>query len=71
MRKRDKADYRAKVTDDKGLTRGRVPCPLLSAMGARPGDYMIFRLMRSGEAIMRMSRSKETGRAPKAKGRLA
>jgi hypothetical protein len=69
MRKRDKAQFQAKVTDDNGLTRGRVPCPLLNAMGARPGDYMIFRLRDSGEAVMRITRSRRktgTGSSEKA-----
>ena len=58
MRKRGTASYRSKVTVDTGLTRGRVPCPLLNAMGARPGDQLVFRLTDSGEAIVRVSRSR-------------
>ena len=58
MRKRNEAEYRAKVTDDGGLTRGRIPCPLLSAMNARPGDYIIFRLNDSGKAVMRLARAR-------------
>lgn len=72
MRKRGEAEYQAKVIEDNGLTRGRVPSPLLKAMGARPGDFMLFRLTRSGEAVMRVSRSKGTGRSNKAKrGRVS
>ncbi|HYG79896.1 MAG TPA: hypothetical protein VD861_05885 [Pyrinomonadaceae bacterium] len=55
MKRRE--EYRAKITDDGGLTRGRVPCPLLHEMGARPGDYLIFRLDDSGKATLRLSRS--------------
>jgi hypothetical protein len=63
MRKRDEAEYRAKVTVDTGLIRGRVPAPLLSRMGARPGDHMIFRLADSGQAVMRLSHSsRRTGK---------
>jgi hypothetical protein len=59
MKKRDEtAEYQAKVTFDTGLARGRVPSPLLSRMNARPGDYMIFRLASTGEAVMRVSRSR-------------
>lgn len=71
MRKRDEAEYRAKVTDENGLTRSRVPCPLLSAMGARPGDYLIFRLANSGKVIMRVLRPRKKsgkGRSRKAAG---
>lgn len=67
MKKRDEAEYQAKVTDDGGLTRGKVPSPLLREMGARPGDYMIFRLSDSGKATMRVLRSKGAGRSTKAK----
>jgi hypothetical protein len=59
MRKRGVAEYKAKVTDDSGLTRGRVPCPLLSAMNARPGDHLIFRLVDSGQVVMRLSRTRK------------
>jgi hypothetical protein len=68
MKKRDEAQYRAKITDDNGLTRGRIPTPLLSQMGARPGDYTNFRLSSSGEAIMSISRSRG---AKKTKGKKA
>ena len=54
MRKRD--EYQSKVTDDTGLTRGRVPAPLLKVMGARPGDRLIFRVDESGEIVMRLAR---------------
>ena len=69
MRKRgerDEIEYRAKVIEDNGITRGRVPSPLLRAMGARPGDFMIFRLSERGEAIMRLSRSKNAKKPAKA-----
>ena len=54
----DKTEYRARVTDDAGLTRGKVPSPLLRTMGARAGDDMIFSLTGSGKAVMRLSRGK-------------
>jgi uncharacterized protein (DUF2249 family) len=60
---KDETEYRAKVITDTGGTRGRVPSPLLKAMGARPGDFMIFRLSETGEAVMRLSRSKGNKRA--------
>lgn len=71
MRKRGEVKYKAKVTDDNGLTRSRVPCPLLSAMNAQPGDYIIFRLNDSGKVIMRLSRAGRksgTGKSRKSKG---
>ena len=54
MRRRE--EYRAKVTDDNGLTRGRVPCPLLTEMGARAGDYLTFRLDESNNVLMSLTR---------------
>jgi hypothetical protein len=54
MKRRE--EYRAKVTSDNGLTRGRVPCPLLNDMRARAGDYLIFRLDDSGKVVMQLSR---------------
>jgi hypothetical protein len=59
---RRKEEYRAKVTDDTGLVRGRVPCPLLRDIGARPGDQLVFRLDESNKVVMRLSRaSKKAG----------
>jgi hypothetical protein len=57
MKRRE--EYRAKVTDNSGLIRGRVPCPLLNEMGARPGDYLIFRLDDSGKVVVRLSRERK------------
>lgn len=56
--KKLKDKYLAKVIDDKGLTRGRIPTPVLNLMGARPGDSVIFRLPRPGEATMSVSRAR-------------
>lgn len=58
MRQKEDTEYQAKVIDDDGLTRGRVPCRILKAIGARPGDYLIFRLAESNKATMRVSRSR-------------
>lgn len=56
--KKVKPEYLSKVIEDNGLTRGRIPTPVLNLMGARPGDSMIFRLARSGEAVLRVSRAR-------------
>jgi hypothetical protein len=57
MKRRE--EYRAKITNDSGLTRGRVPCPLLNEMRARPGDYLTFRLDDSGRIVMRLSHARK------------
>jgi uncharacterized protein (DUF2249 family) len=59
------SQFQAKVALDQEIVRGKIPSPLLRQMGARPGDYMIFSLAETGEAIMRLSRSRgasKTGR---------
>ncbi len=56
MKRRE--EYRAKVTDDSGLTRGRVPCPLLQEIGARPGDHLIFRLDKSEQVAVLLVRAR-------------
>ncbi len=65
MKRRE--EYRAKITNDSGLTRGRVPCPLLQEMNAQPGDHLIFRLDDSGKAVMQLSRTRK--KVAKAKGK--
>ncbi len=57
MRRRE--EYRARVTDDSGLTRGRGPCPLLRDIGARPGDRLIFRLDDANRVLIRVSRARK------------
>lgn len=62
MGKTVKTHYQAKVINDNGLTRGKVPAPLLRQMGARAGDYMMFRLRGAGKVEMRLSRSKKSAK---------
>jgi hypothetical protein len=64
-RDEDETEYQAKVIDDDGLRRSKVPSPLLREMGARAGDYLIYRLTAKGEAMMHVSRSKGGGRKAK------
>ena len=51
-----RTEYRAKVSVDTGMARDRVPTPLLKLIGARPGDYLTFHLVSTGEVVMRLSR---------------
>jgi hypothetical protein len=69
MKRRE--EYRARVTDDNGLTRGRVPCPLLSEMGARPGDNLTFRLDESNNVTMSLSRPRKKAGKKSGGGRKA
>jgi uncharacterized protein (DUF2249 family) len=52
------SEFQAKIALDQEIVRGKIPSPLLRQMGARPGDYMTFRLAETGQAIMRLSRSR-------------
>jgi hypothetical protein len=53
----DATEFQARVALDNEMVRGKIPSPLLRQMGARPGDYMTFRLCPTGEALMRVSRA--------------
>ncbi len=64
MKRRD--EYWAKITNESGLTRGRVPCPLLQILGARPGNQLVFRLTDSNQVTLRIERTRNK---PKRKGR--
>ena len=73
MAKREAADYRARIADDSGVVRGKIPSPLVREMGARPGDYMVFSRDAAGKVTMTLSRSKggakKSGRGGKKAGR--
>jgi hypothetical protein len=51
-------EYQAKISNDSGITRAKVPAPLLRDMKARPGSYLSFRLNDAGEAVMKVSKKK-------------
>lgn len=55
---RNEGEYIARIQDDSGTVRGKIPSPLVREMGARPGDYMIFRMDDSGNVTVRISRTK-------------
>jgi len=61
------SEFQARIALDNEMVRGKIPSPLLRQMGARPGDYMTFRLVGTGEAAMRLSRSKGSKKAAKAR----
>ena len=73
MAKREAVDYRARIADDSGVVRGKIPSPLVREMGARPGDYMVFSLDSSGKVTVKVSRAKggakKPGRGGKKSGR--
>lgn len=61
-------EYRAMISDEGGVVRGRIPSTLVRDMGARAGDYMVFRTDGEGNVILQLSRGRK---AAKAAGRRA
>jgi hypothetical protein len=70
MTKRESTEYRARLANDAGVIRGKIPSPLVRDLGGRPGDYMIFRSDESGRFTVSVSRSK-AGAKKSAKGSKA
>lgn len=68
MTRREANEYQARVTNDAGILRGKIPSPLVRELGARAGDYIVFRRDDAGRVTVSLSRS----RAPRgARGRTA
>jgi hypothetical protein len=65
MAKPEPREYRAMISDEGGVVRGRIPSTLVRDMGARAGDYMVFRSDASGAVTMKLSRTKAAGRGGK------
>jgi hypothetical protein len=58
MAKREPKEYRARLANDAGVIRGKIPSPFVREMGGRPGDYMVFRCEGPGKVTVSVSRSK-------------
>ena len=58
MAKREAAEYQAKVTNDSGILRGKIPSPLVRNLGAREGDYIVFRSDSSGRVTVSLARTR-------------
>lgn len=65
MAKAEPREYRAMISDEGGVVRGRIPSTLVRDMGARAGDYMVFRSDGSGNVSMKLSRIKAAPRRGK------
>jgi hypothetical protein len=72
MSKREPTEYRARLADDAGVVRGKIPSPLVREMGGRPGDYMVFRLD-AGRCTVTVSRlkggAKKSGKSSSSKAK--
>ncbi|HEX8652402.1 MAG TPA: hypothetical protein VF708_16425 [Pyrinomonadaceae bacterium] len=68
MAKKEAAEYQAKVTNDSGILRGKIPSPLVRELGARAGDYIVFRSDGAGNVRVSLSRSRSSGGKKAGKG---
>lgn len=69
MTRREANEYQARVTDDAGILRGKIPSPLVRELGARAGDYIVFRRDDAGRVTVSLARTR--GAAAKGSGRSA
>ena len=77
MAKREPSEYRARLANDAGVIRGKIPSPLVRELGGRPGDFMVFSSDAAGRVSVSISRSraaakkgtKGPGRGTKKSGR--
>ena len=67
MTRRESNEYQARVTDDAGILRGKIPSPLVRELGARAGDYIVFRRDNAGRVTVSLART-AGGRGGAAKG---
>lgn len=61
MTRRGANEYQAKVTDDAGILRGKIPSPLVRELGARAGDYIVFRRDDAGRVNVTLARAARGG----------
>ena len=61
MAKKEPAEYKAMISDEGGVIRGRIPSPLVRDIGAKPGDYLVFNHDGAGNVSVRLAK----GKAPK------
>lgn len=74
MTRREANEYQARVTDDAGILRGKIPSPLVRELGARAGDYIVFRRDNTGRVTVSLARTRgaaSRGRAAKKGGKKA
>lgn len=58
MAKKEAAEFKAKLTNDAGVIRGKIPSPLVKLLGGRPGDFVVFNSDEAGKVSVSLSRSK-------------
>lgn len=60
--KKGPAEFRALLSEDANVTRGRIPAPLVKLLGGKAGDYMVFKY-ESGKCSVSISRAKAAKKA--------
>lgn len=68
MAKKEPAEYRARLANDAGVVRGKIPSPLVRELGGRPGDYMVFRSDGSGRVTVDVTRSRGAKKSASSRG---
>lgn len=48
MANSQQAEHTAKLSDIDGVPRGRVPAAIVQYLNGRAGDYLVFRISKSG-----------------------
>ncbi|HEY0003803.1 MAG TPA: hypothetical protein VGB17_03245 [Pyrinomonadaceae bacterium] len=59
---KEKHEYQAKVSDDNGIRRSKVPSPLLRIIGAKPGDFLKFMVDEAGNVTMKIEKRRKRKR---------
>jgi hypothetical protein len=65
MARTETAEYQAKLLEDNGVVRGRIPAPLIRDLGGRPGDYLVFKTDGAGSVQISLDRPRRTMRTAK------
>lgn len=65
MAKKEPAEYKAMISDEGGVIRGRIPSPLVRDLGAKPGDYLVFNHDGKGNVAVKLAKGKAAGKAAK------
>lgn len=58
MAKKEPAEYKAMISDEGGVIRGRIPSPLVRDIGAKPGDYLVFNHDGAGNVTVKLAKGK-------------
>jgi hypothetical protein len=58
MAKKEPAEFQAKITNDSGTMRGKIPSPLVRYLGGQAGDYLVFRGDETGKVTVSLKRAK-------------